>query len=369
MPPLRLSRAQARRLAVRAQVLDRRPATDLVDLVRHLGHVQHEPTAAVAPTADIVAWSRLGREYARGDLADAVAEQRLIELAMLIRPPEDIALFRADMADWPGRGDVHPWQREIADWVEANNGCRMSILDALRADGPLPARDLPDTCAVSWRSTGWTNNRNVTQLLGFMEQRGEVAVAGRRGRDRLFDLAERVYPDDPVVPAEEATAIRNRRRLSALGIARAKAPVTQSEPAHVGDAGEEAVVDGVRGSWRVDPALLDDAPFAGRVALLSPLDRLVYDRARVRELFDFDYQLEMYKPAAKRRWGYWAMPILAGDRLVGKLDAAADRDAGVLRVHAVHRDVPFSARLADDVEREIAELADWLELELDHVAT
>ena len=103
------------------------------------------------------------------------------------------------------------------------------------------------------------------------------------------------------------------------------------------------MIEGVRGKWRVDPANLGE-PLAGRAAVLSPLDRLVFDRKRMAELFEFDYQLEMYKPAAKRRWGYWAMPILHDDRLVGKLDATADREAGVLRVDAVHEDEPFTPR-------------------------
>src|SRR5208282_615992 len=111
------------------------------------------------------------------------------------------------------------------------------------------------------------------------------------------------------------------------------------------DAGETAVVDGVRGMWRVDPAQLGQ-PFSGRAALLSPFDRLIHDRKRTTELFGFDYQLEMYKPAAKRRWGYFALPILYGDRLVGKLDAAADRKAGVLRVGAIHQDVPFDKTMS-----------------------
>src|SRR5690606_26022324 len=115
---------------------------------------------------------------------------------------------------------------------------------------------------------------------------------------------------------------------------------TPAEPNDVGPVGAEAVVEGVRGRWRVDPRYLD-LPFASRVALLSPFDRLVYDRRRVLELFDFDYQLEMYKPAATRRWGYYALPILYGDRLVGKLDSKVDERAGVLRVHAIHEDAPF----------------------------
>ena len=103
--------------------------------------------------------------------------------------------------------------------------------------------------------------------------------------------------------------------------------------------------------------------FEGRTALLSPFDRLVYDRARAEELFEFEYSLEMYKPAAKRRWGYFALPILHGDRLVGKLDATADRKAGVLRVHAIHEDVTFTRAIAKAVDAEIDDLAWWLGLD------
>jgi uncharacterized protein len=122
-------------------------------------------------------------------------------------------------------------------------------------------------------------------------------------------------------------------------------------------------VQGVRGEWRVDPEQVG-RPFRGRAALLSPLDRLVYDRKRTAEIFEFDYQLEMYKPAAKRRWGYFALPILYGDRLVGKLDATADRKAGVLRVDAIHPDVPFTTTMTAAVRREVKDLAHWLELDL-----
>jgi uncharacterized protein YcaQ len=134
------------------------------------------------------------------------------------------------------------------------------------------------------------------------------------------------------------------------------------EPVDVGAAGEPAVVEGTKGEWRVDPAALD-APFEGRTALLSPFDRLVYDRARALELFDFEYTLEMYKPAAKRRWGYYALPVLHGDRLVGKVDAAADRKAGVLRVHAIHEDVRLTRTMTKAVQAELEELAAWLGLE------
>jgi uncharacterized protein YcaQ len=133
------------------------------------------------------------------------------------------------------------------------------------------------------------------------------------------------------------------------------------EPAGVGEAGEPAVVDGVKGEWRVDPGALGEE-FEGRTALLSPFDRLVHDRVRAQELFDFEYTLEMYKPVAKRRWGYFALPILHHDRLVGKLDATADRKASALRVRAIHEDVKFTRTITKAVQAELEDLASWLGL-------
>jgi uncharacterized protein YcaQ len=199
-------------------------------------------------------------------------------------------------------------------------------------------------------------------MLELLLLKGEVAIAGRAGRERLWDLAERIYPEVELPPLDEARRIRNERRLQALGIARAKTTKMPLEPVDVGEAGESAVVEDVRGEWRVDPTQLD-AAFEGRTALLSPFDRLAYDRARAEQLFDFEYSLEMYKPAAKRRWGYFALPILHGDRLVGKLDAAADPKAGVLHVHEIHEDVKFTRAIAKAVDAEIDELASWLGLD------
>jgi len=362
--PHHLSRQHARRICVQAQLLAAPRPTVLLDVVRHLTLVQIEPTAAVAPSADLVLWSRLGSSYDVEDLRDALDTHQLLELHQTIRPVEDLVLHRAEMADWPGRGELRPWQHGLAGWMSANDACRRDILERLRADGPLAMKELPDTTEVPWGSSGWTNNRNVERMLHLMTQRGEVAVSGREGRLKLWDLASRVYPDEPVVPAEEADRIRRERRLRALGLARAKAAGHPLEDQHVGDAGEPAVVEGVKGQWRVDPALLDRS-FEGRAALLSPFDRLVADRKRTTEIFGFDYLLEMYKPAAQRRWGYYALPILYGDRLVGKLDSTAERDRGVLRVDAVHEDVPFTRTMAAAVHREVRGLARWLGLELE----
>jgi hypothetical protein len=354
----RLTKEEARQIAVRAQLLDAPRPTDLLDVVERLTFLQIDPTAAIAPSADLVAWSRLGSAYEPEQLKRALeADRTLFELDALVRPMSDLGLFLAGAADRPAYETSRAWLRD-------NDSFRRDILELLGRSGPLASRDIPDTCAVPWASSGWTNNRNITQMLEFMIVRGEVAIAGRVGRERLWDLAERVYPAGVKVPSVgEAERAKNERRLASLGIARQRTRAMPMEPTDVGESGEPAVVEGVKGEWRVDPAALDGA-FEGRTALLSPFDRLVHDRVRTEQLFDFEYTLEMYKPAAKRRWGYFALPILHHDRLVGKLDAKADRKASVLRVNAIHEDVKFTRAMTKAVEAEVDELAAWLGLDV-----
>jgi uncharacterized protein YcaQ len=352
----RLTKAQARRIAVRAQLLDAPRPTELLTVVQQLTLLQIDPTAAIAPSADLVAWSRLGSAYQPAHLQQALEQDRtLFEHNALVRPMSDLGLYLAASRTSRSHERTHAWIRD-------NDPFRRDILDLLGSSGPMTSRDIPDTCVVPWASTGWTNNRNVTQMLEFLMMRGEVAIAGRVGRERLWDLAERVYPADVVVPSvDEARRAKNERRLASLGIARQKSTSMPIEPVDVGEAGEPAVVEGTTGEWRVDPAALAE-DFEGRTALLSPFDRLVYDRGRAQALFDFEYTLEMYKPAAKRRWGYFALPVLHDDRLVGKVDATADRKASVLRVHAIHEDVTFTRTMTKAVQAELEALASWLGL-------
>ena len=362
MSLIELSRDEARRIAVRAQLLGAQRPTDLVEVVRHLTLLQIDPTAAIAPAADLVAWTRLGSSYRPEQLRQALDDHTLFEHNALVRPMSDVGLYLAGADEWP------PWERTRV-WLRENDSFRRDILERLGASGPLASRDIPDTSVVPWKSTGWTHSRNVTQMLECLMMRGEVAIAGRAGRERLWDVAERVYPSDVRMPSvEEATRIKNERRLRSLGIARAQSTVMPLEPVDVGDAGVPATVAVVPGEWRVDPAQLDHdmkgREFEGRTALLSPFDRLAYDRARAQQLFDFEYTLEMYKPAAKRRWGYFALPVLHEDRLVGKVDATADRKRSVLAVHAIHEDVRFTRATAKAVRAELESLASWLGLDV-----
>jgi uncharacterized protein YcaQ len=352
----RLTKAQARRIAVRAQLLDAPRPTELLTVVHQLTLLQIDPTAAIAPSADLVAWSRLGSAYEPAHLKQALEQNRtLFELDAMVRPMSDLGLYLAGAAEFPSYETSRAWFRD-------NDRFRRDILDLLGSSGPVTSRDIPDTCVVPWASSGWTNDRNVTQMLEFLMMRGEVAIAGRVGRERVWDLAERVYSADVAVPSvEQAERAKNERRLASLGIARQKRAKMPMEPVHVGEAGEPAVVEGTKGEWRVDPTALGK-DFEGRTALLSPFDRLVHDRVRAEELFDFEYTLEMYKPAAKRRWGYFALPVLHKDRLVGKVDAKADRKASVLRVHAIHEDMRFTRTMTKAVQVELEDLASWLGL-------
>jgi uncharacterized protein YcaQ len=364
----RLDRAQARRIAIRAQLLDAQRPTDLLHVVEHLTFLQLDPTAAVAPSADLVAWTRLGDAYRPSDLTRALEQDRtLYEVRAIIRPTADLGLHLAAMAAWPfadnGKRQVAVPGPGAAGWIEVNDAFRRDILELLRTSGPLLSRDIPDTSVVPWESTGWTGNRNVTQMLEFLSARGEIATTRRQGRQRVWDLAERVYPAaGEVVPLDEARRILAARRLRALGITRPQVIGIAGERRYEDVAGEPAEVEGTTGTWVVDPEAIG-GEFEGRTALLSPFDRLVHDRVRAEELFDFEYYLEMYKPQAKRRWGYFALPVLHDDRLVGKVDALADRKAGVLRVHAIHEDVRFTRAIARAVDAELDALAAWLGLD------
>jgi uncharacterized protein len=364
----RLSKADARRIAVRAQLLDARRPADLLEVIEHLTFVQVDPTAAIAPSADLVLWTRLGDAYRPEQLTDALEQDRTAyEVRAIIRPTADLPLQLAEMAAWPFADEAKRYHAvpgpSAARWLEANDAFRRDVLKRLREGGPLRSRDIADTSAVSWQSRGWTGNRNVTQMLEFLSARGEVAISRRVGRQRLWDLAERVYPQvTNAPPLAEARRLKAARRLRALGIARPEVLGVLGERNHEEVAGEPAVVDGTEGEWRVDRGAIGQ-PFEGRTALLSPFDRLVHDRARAQELFDFEYTLEMYKPKEQRRWGYFALPVLHGDRLVGKVDATADRKRSTLDVHAIHEDVRFTRTIRNAIQAELETLSSWLRLE------
>lgn len=348
-----LSRDDARRLAVRAQLLDAEQPGDVVEVADQLGAIKIDPTAVIAPAEHTILWSRLGRGYEPVQLSKVVERDRLLfEFDGAFRPIDLLPLLLPDMRATPRR-------ESTKQWLAANTAFQKDVLARLTSDGPLRASDIPDTAEVARAPDGWTGSNQTPIMLDILHRMGIVAIAGRDGRYRRYDLAERVYPQDvPQYDLEEATLLLQQRRLRAAGIAKQKSPWTP-----VGMAGEAATVEGSTWKWRVDPealAALDADDPGGRVAILNPYDPMLFDRPRLTELFEFTYVLEQFKKKHERKYGFFAHPILLGDRFVGMLDAAVDKERPLLRVSGVHELLPFDPEEAEIVDLEIASLADWL---------
>ena len=348
-----LTRDEARRIAVRAQLLDARRPGDVVEVAEELGAIKIDPTATIAPAEHTILWSRIGGAYDPIQLSKAVESDRLLfEFDGSFRPMSMLPLMLPAMRRWPRRPSS-------LEWLDANRAFRADVLARLRAEGPLLATEIPDSAAVARPSEdGWYGSNQVPHMLDFLQRQGEVAIVGREGRHRRWDLAERVYPKDlPEYELDQAERMLQERRLHAAGIAKQKSPWTP-----VGEVGDPATIEGSRWKFRVDPeaiAALDDDE-GGRVAFISPYDGMLFDRPRLKEIFDFEYVLEQFKPKAQRKYGFFAHPILMGDRFVGLLDAEVSRERDALVVTAVHELLPFEPEEDEMVRAEVAALADWL---------
>jgi uncharacterized protein len=302
-----LSLAQARRIAVRAQLLDG-SATDVLSSVRRLGFLQMDPISTVAPPQYLVLWSRLGRHD--GAALDRLLweEKKLFEWNAFIWPIEDLPLIRARMRE---RWGQYKWQRWAKEFLKEQSRLRRYVLRELERRGPLLSRDLEHPSArASERYVWWGTRAQLTWMLELLHRRGLIAVAGRRGGQRLWDLAERWFPETETVPLADARRVLAEKRFRALGV--------RLE----------------RGRLVAHPES-EDGPVGNRVTFLSPFDRLVHDRERAEALWGFRYRLEMYVPPAKREYGYYVLPILRGDRLIGRIEPVFERKTGMLRVKNV----------------------------------
>ena len=299
-----VSLPEARRIAVRAQLLDG-SARGVLDTVRRLGFLQLDPISTVAPPQHLVLWSRLGR-FDTAELDRLLwKERKLFEWDAFVWPIEDLPLIRARMRA-QARGTL-TWQLRMRAWLKTNAGFRRYVLRELERRGPLLSRELEDRSIDERTAHRWYGSRRVAIMLELLHARGIVAVAGRENGQRLWDLGERWYPETETVPLREANRILADKRFRALGVRLEK------------------------GEWRAHSDV-SDGPVPDRVTLLSPFDRLVHDRDRAETLFDFRYRLEMYVPRAKREYGYYVLPILVGDRLVGRVEPRFDRKTRTLEV-------------------------------------
>jgi uncharacterized protein YcaQ len=269
-------------------------------------------------------------------------------------------------------------------FLDANAAFCDELVAELRARGPLRARDLEDRSAEPWRHGWWTDEvsgrQTIARLLHLLWVSGRVGVGARIGGERLWDVFERCLPPDlPAVPdlsdddAEREAVLRAVRMLGVARPAHVRAhflrrryrrlPATLDALVAAGRL-EVVTVAQLGGAWYGAPEDLDRsdelAP-GSRTTALSPFDNLLCDRARAAELFGFDHRLEIYVPAAQRRWGYYVLPILHRERIVARADAALDAGAGLLRVHALHREpgVRHSTALDRAVARALERLAAW----------
>ena len=292
---------------MRSQLLDG-SATDVLQTVRRLGFLQIDPISTVAPPQRLVLWSRLG-PYDPGELDRLLwKERKLFEWSAFIWPIEDFPLIRARMRRRRGK---YKFEQQGAEFLRTNARFKRHLLRELETRGPLLSREIEADLMVSRDPHDWWGSRKVSLMLELLEGRGVVAVAGRQGKQRLWDLAERWYPEAESLPWPEARRQLEEKRWRSLGVRYEK------------------------GEWHAHPDA-EDGPVPRRVTFLSPFDRLIHDRDRAEALWDYRYRLEMYVPKAKREYGYYVLPILRGDRLIGRIDPVLDRKTGVLKVNSVH---------------------------------
>jgi uncharacterized protein YcaQ len=328
-----VSQEEAQRIAVRAQLLDL-SATGVLETIRHLGSLQLDPIATVAPAQHLVLWSRLGT-YDVAELERLLWDERvLFEWNAYVYPIEELPLVKARMRRWQ-RSTHYNAERWVRGFLVENASFRRYVLRELERNGPMLSRDLEDRAAGEPEPHRWYGSRRVGLMLTSLHLRGEVAIAGRAGRQRLWDLASRHYPETETVSQREAERRLDERRFRALGVRR----VAQGWEAHP-DAG--------------------DGPVPDRVVLLSPFDGLVKDRDRAEALFGFHYRLEMFVPKAKREYGYYVLPILCGTELIGRIEPVFDRRSGVLSVVGVWAQPGATADAGTGIRQALDELAVWL---------
>jgi uncharacterized protein YcaQ len=350
---VRISANTARRLAIEAQLLGRPRLAPGVEgaaqAIEHLGRVQIDTISVVARAHHHMLWSRCA-DYEEGML-DALQrdDRRAFEYwsgyVAAYLPMGDYRYYLPAMRGFRESAHMQQWQQEHADLVD-------HVLGRIREEGPLGSADFVDP---SGRKRGpWWDWKPAKQALEMLFRAGVLMISERRRFQRYYDLAERVLPGDTdttEAAPEETARFVVRRALAHAGLAAADQigwswlgdrDAISGALAELASTGEVVPLHVTGGRNGTHYALRDALagvrgrrPGAPRLHLLSPFDGLIANRTRTRELFGFDCKLEAYFPAHKRQYGYFCLPILFGDRFVGRLDPKADRRAKTLRVHRI----------------------------------
>jgi uncharacterized protein YcaQ len=380
----KISTQMARNVMLAAQGLGQspdRPAVkaDVLEAIRRMHLLQIDTIHVVARSPYLVLWSRLG-DYQPEWLDELLAEGALFEYwahAMCFLPIEDYPLYRRRMLDasqdkgWP-LGSAVEWSQEHPEVMER-------VRSHLRENGAVRSIEFENKNHLPG---GWWNWKEEKDALEAMLMIGEVMIARRQNFQRVYELRERLLPDwkDDAVPSwEEFQRTLALRAVSALGVALpAWVPdyfrqPKKGMPERLEKLAQEGLllqveVEGFEGTAYVHPDRVDLIEKAAsgnleptRTTLLSPFDPLVWDRRRARELFGFDYTIECYTPAAKRRYGYFTLPILQRGQLIGRLDAKAHRAQGVFEIKALYLEpgVPVSEELVAGLAAALQRLAAW----------
>jgi uncharacterized protein len=380
----KLSIKMARHVMLAAQGLDKSPTqpavkADVLEAIRRMYLLQIDTIHVVVRSPYLVLWSRLG-SYQPEWLDELLAEGSLFEYwahAMCFIPIEDYPLYRRLMLDaiqnkvWPMKWAV--------EWPQKHPMVMERVRSHLEENGAVRSAEFENK---SRPPGGWWNWKEEKNALEAMLLTGEVMIARRYNFQRVYELRERLLPgweDAAILSREELDRTLVLRTVKALGIAfpawvpdyfrqPKKGMVKRLETLAREGLLLRVEVDGFEGSAYVHPDRADLIEYAASgkleptlTTVLSPFDPLVWDRNRAHELFDFDYKIECYTPAAKRRYGYFTLPILHCGQLIGRLDAKAHRAQGVFEIKALHLEpgVPVNEKLAADLASTFHRLTEW----------
>jgi hypothetical protein len=380
MSLVKISTKTAKNLLLEAQGMlhvPDRPAvkSDVLQAIRRMGALQIDTISVVARSPYLVLWSRLG-DYQPAWLEELQAEGALFEYwshAACFLPSEDFPNYRRMMLDGL-RGWHNPYE-----WFEQHKELAEKIMERINTEGALQSTNFKST---NRQPGGWWNWKEEKQALEHLSNAGILLVARRQKFQRVYDLWQRVRPDweDARTPLfEEVVSSLTLKTVQVLGVARAnwaadyfrlpkKATAEMLE--RLAAAGKICPVE-VEG-WNSKAYVLPEtferiqsgaagALLPDLTTLLSPFDPLVWDRARTKALFNFDYSIECYLPAAKRKYGYYTLPILCDGELVGRLDAKAHRKLGIFEIKAVYLEpeTRLTPELVEKMRAAIQRCADW----------